>query len=189
MSNKTEPLSFIVGQELIWEKRVDNYACKIDGFKIDEFKLLYSFRSSAHMFDVEATAGNDHYLIKIPSSKTMAIKPANYWWQAMLCSSLQDVVHIIAEGQILAKPNLALLEEYDGRSHAQKILEALEDTLLGKASRDQMGYSIAGRSISRLAPAELLKWRDLYKAEYARELKQERLKQGLGVNSNIKVRF
>lgn len=110
-------------------------------------------------------------------------------WQAMLVSKSNEAIQIIAEGQTIVKANLALLEKYDGRSHVKQVLDALENMILGKASRDQSSYSIAGRSLSRLSPSELLRWRDLYKAEYTREQKGDRLRQGLVSGNIIKVRF
>ena len=178
----TEPKSFVIGEQVTWRKYTGSY-------QTSDFELLYSFRKDNNMFDAKGINEPDHFLITLPTTKTILIEPGNYYWQAMLVSKSNEAIQIIAEGQTIVKANLALLEKYDGRSHVKQVLDALENMILGKASRDQSSYSIAGRSLSRLSPSELLKWRDLYKAEYAREQKGDRLRQGLASGNIIKVRF
>lgn len=177
----TEPLSFTAGETVEWKKHIDGYLPK------DNWKLSYSFRSSGDKFDVEAEPKDDHYYIHLEAEETAKHKPGIYWWQAAV--SKGNSSYLVGEGTLEVKPELAVLDTYDGRSHVKQVLDALEALILGKASRDQLSYSISGRSLSRLSPAELLKWRDLYKAEYAREIQQLRISQGLGNNNTIKVRF
>jgi hypothetical protein len=178
-----EPKALTVGESVEWQRYLQSY------LPTDGWGLFYSFRNFKAGFDVAASPKVDHYHVSLSSKETTLYKAGTYWWQATLTRDGSDDWHIVDEGSLLVKENLALTKKYDGRSHVKQVLDALESTILGKASRDQMGYSIAGRSISRLSPAELLKWRDLYKAEYAREASQERLNQGLGSGSIIKVRF
>ncbi|MCP4828744.1 MAG: hypothetical protein GY889_07720 [Proteobacteria bacterium] len=87
------------------------------------------------------------------------------------------------------KVDPALGAATDMRSHARKVLDALEATLEGKASSDQLSYSIRGRSLSRMSPGELLDWRDRYKVEWQREVNAERIANGLGTSAVIRVRF
>lgn len=44
----------------------------------------------------------------------------------------------------------------DPRSWARRVLDALQATLEGRATSEQQSMSIAGRSISRLSPSEIL---------------------------------
>jgi hypothetical protein len=56
----------------------------------------------------------------------------------------------------------------------------------GKASLDQQSYSVGGRSITRLTPAELVDWRK----EYQREVNIQRRKMGpRKISRSIKVGF
>jgi hypothetical protein len=52
-----------------------------------------------------------------------------------------------------------------------------------------MGYSIAGRSITRIPLPDLMVWRDTYAAKYVKEVRMERIKAGLGQSGTIKARF
>jgi hypothetical protein len=49
--------------------------------------------------------------------------------------------------------------------------------------------SIAGRSLSRLTVDELMTFRDRYKTEYLKEVKQARIKNKKDSGNSIKVRF
>ncbi len=55
----------------------------------------------------------------------------------------------------------------DTRSHSEKVLEAIEALIEGRATKDVASYSIAGRSLTRLSPDELVKWRAVYRREVA----------------------
>lgn len=93
-------------------------------------------------------------------------------------------------GQIEILPDLAqATTDSDFRSHVKKVLDAIESLLEGKATADAMSYSIGGRSISKMGPTELLKWRDVYRVEYERELDAEGIAKGLDSRRRIGVRF
>ncbi|MCC8368785.1 MAG: hypothetical protein LN573_01705 [Rickettsia endosymbiont of Oxypoda opaca] len=177
----SEALSFTVGETVQWQKELINYPTK------DGWQLVYCCRNFAYSFEVKAEVQKDHYVIRLSSEETSKYKPAIYWWQSRIIKENEQ--YIVENGEFVIKPNLALLDSYDGRSHVKKVLDALEATILGKASRDQLSYSISGRSLSRLSPTELLKWRDTYKAEYARNLQEEQLSKGLSGHNLIKIRF
>ncbi|WP_342278600.1 hypothetical protein [Candidatus Tisiphia endosymbiont of Myopa tessellatipennis] len=177
----SEPTSFSVGETVEWQRYLNKYPAA------EGWNLSYNFRNYTTSFDVAAIAEADYYLVLLDSETTTAYLAGNYWWQATIHK--ENLRYMIAKGNLEIKPNLALLATYDGRSHVKKVLDALEATIVGKASRDQLSYSISGRSLSRLSPAELLKWRDIYKDEYARNLQEERIKNGLSSGNLIKVRF
>jgi hypothetical protein len=71
----------------------------------------------------------------------------------------------------------------------RKVLDAIQATIEGRASQDQMSYSIAGRSLSRMSIDDLLTFRNRYRAEYNEELKKARIKNKQDSGNTIKVRF
>lgn len=73
---------------------------------------------------------------------------------------------------------IALTAGADFRSQAQRTLDAINDTLEGKASTDQQSISLNGKSIARYAPEELLKMRDYYSELVAKEKRQAQSKTG-----------
>ena len=54
---------------------------------------------------------------------------------------------------------------------------------------DVANYSINNRSLTKMSPDELLKWRDYYKAEVLRDKRIERAKSGQGSGNQVLVRF
>ena len=77
----------------------------------------------------------------------------------------------------------------DTRSHAKKVLDAINAVIEGTATEEQESYQIKDRSLKRRSVSELLELRSFYKAEYARELAEERIAQGLGNPNKIRTRF
>ena len=75
------------------------------------------------------------------------------------------------------------------RSHAKIVLDSIEAVIENRANIDQASMSIAGRSLSRMSIDELLTFRDRYKAEYLKEVKQLRIKNNRGSGNTIKVNF
>ena len=96
----------------------------------------------------------------------------------------------LQSGRIEILPDLTQATSVtDLRSHVKKVLDAIESLLEGKASADILGYSIAGRSISKMNPTELIEWRDLYRVDYQREIDAEKLAKGLDSGRRVGVRF
>jgi hypothetical protein len=77
----------------------------------------------------------------------------------------------------------------DLRSHAKKVLDNIQAVIEGRATIDQSSMSIAGRSLSRMSVDELMTFRDRYKAEYLKEIKLARIRNGQGTGNTPKVRF
>ena len=75
------------------------------------------------------------------------------------------------------------------RSHSKIVLDSIEAVIEGRANMDQSSMSIAGRSLSRMSIDELLTFRDRYKAEWLKEVKLARIKNGDASGNTIKVQF
>lgn len=75
------------------------------------------------------------------------------------------------------------------KSHARKVLDAIEATIEGRASQAQSEMAINGRSIKYYALEQLLKLRQTYQREVANEIAQDRMNAGLGSRNKILVRF
>ncbi|MEI4262797.1 hypothetical protein [Roseovarius sp. D0-M9] len=116
------------------------------------------------VIDLIATGVGDDHTFLAQAAATGAWAPGSYWWQ-IRASGGGDVV-LLGEGQTKILADIAAVTgAYDGRSHAQRVLEAIEAVIEGRASVDQESYSINNRSLSRTPIADLLKLRDRYRAE------------------------
>jgi hypothetical protein len=140
---------------------------------------------NGQQISINTAADGDTHLVNLVEADTTAWDPGRYEYQAWVTNGTDS--HMVESGAIVIKPNFrAQANGYDGRTHAEKVLDALEALIEGKATVDQQSYSVGGRSVTRLTPAELAEWRD----KYRREVSAQRRRQGPRRKSrSIKVRF
>jgi hypothetical protein len=138
-------------------------------------------------FTVTATASDSDYLFTILSATTAGFTPDHYHWQIEIERNSDNERIIVDRGHwdILTDYD----ENVDPRSFNEIMLQKLESLLNNKADSDVSSYSIAGRSLNKLSPAELLEWRDYFKREVAAEKRAEAIKHGRKSKSTILVRF
>lgn len=100
------------------------------------------------------------------ASETAAITPGEYVSAVRAVNASTGQSLTIETGRLIVAPD-PMAETADTRSHAERVLAAIEATLEGRASRDADSYSIEGRSITRMPIADLMRWRAHYQAEVA----------------------
>jgi hypothetical protein len=97
------------------------------------------------------------------------LQAGRYYWQLFAERGTTRI--LLKNGELCVSANL--LNEgagFDGRTDAEKGLDAVEACLVGKASKDQLSYSIKGRTLTRYSVDELLKLR----AHFVRLVRKER---------------
>ena len=109
-------------------------------------------------------------------------------WVSYITRSSDSARVKLEEGFVEIQDNYATTSA-SVRSHAKIVLDALEAVIENRSTMDQSSMSIAGRSLSRLSIDELITFRDRYKAEYLKEVKQLRIKNKRGSGNTIKVNF
>lgn len=134
---------------------------------------------------VEILATPGSFAVNLTSATTATWAAGRYFWH--LLSELAGDRRTIDSGTVDVLPDItASTSPLDVRTHAQRMVDAIEATLEGRVTSDTVSLSIKGRSISRIPIPELLVLRDRYKAEAAREAAA----LGLGPRKNkIYVRF
>ena len=118
--------------------------------------------SSSKEFSATAGAGGAHS-ITVANTATAGVASGSYKW--LLRATSGGVVETADEGWLYVLPSVSSDGKIDHRSWARRTLDALEATLEGKASADQLAMTIAGRSISRIPLPELLQWRTQLRSE------------------------
>ena len=74
------------------------------------------------------------------------------------------------EGEIQILQNFALMDEDEAvKSHWEVVLEAIENTLAGKATQAQTNISVGDKSIGYMSVSELLELRDFAREKIAEE--------------------
>lgn len=178
-----EPLEIVAGDFIQWKR---------DDLTSDYPSASYTLKYSARLqgtgtTEIEITGGTDH-LVQVSSSVTANYTPGTYSWQGYITRDSDDERILVSSGtwEVLANSDTSTA---DPRSHAEIMLNKIESLLEGKADSDVSSYSIAGRSLTKLTPEELITWRNFYKAEVLRERQKEDIKLGRKSPTTVKVRF
>tara|TARA_R100000005_G_C4993035_1_gene200163 strand:- start:1572 stop:2162 length:591 start_codon:yes stop_codon:yes gene_type:complete len=183
-----EPDTIVIGDRLVWRR--DDLA---NTYPIGSYALTYEFHEDSggggsHKFTITATEAEDTYFVEIASSTTASYADGDFIWNAFITRSSDSQRIRVDTGRTTIVKNLANTNA-DLRSHAKKVLDAVQAVLENRASVDQASFSIAGRSLSRMSIDELLSFRDKYKAEYLQEIKKARIKNKQRSGNTIEVKF
>ena len=182
----TEPTELYVGDRWMW-KRTDLGT----DYPTASYSLSYVLRhlhSGNTHIDITALEDGNDYIVEVASATTAGYTHSDYRWYAFITRSSDSQRIEIGSGTVSVYPNRVTAND-DPRTHAEQMVYKIQLVLQGRADADVMSYSIAGRSLSKMSPDELVQWRDYYLAEVAKERRAEAIKLGKGVNSRILARF
>ncbi len=161
-------------------------------FDPGSWTLTYYFvNQTGAPFKIVATNNGDgDFLVSAAPAITSAWIAGLWYWQAIV-ANIGGETHTVRRGRIKILPGFSAANAaLDNRSHVRQVLDALEALIAGKAlTGDQVHYQIAGRSLARLTPEQVVFWFEKYKGYYAAEIRNERIANGLGQTGKIKVRF
>lgn len=167
---------------------------KITQFSEDYSNSLFTMRFVARIstggsteIKVDATSLGDDYLFAVPSSTSANYSVGDYHYQLEIERNSDNERIIVDRGQI--KVSTDFDNQVDPRHHAEIMLGKIEGILEGKADSDVSSYSIAGRSLTKLSPDELVQWRDYYRREVSAIKRKEAIKHGRKPKSTILLRF
>ncbi len=182
-----EPQTLIAGDRVMW-KRSDLGA----DYPPASYALKYSARKEAAEatpeIEITAVADGSDFIVEVPAATSAAWTAGRYRWQAYITRNSDGQRITVGIGAFEVKLNSELATG-DARTHARRVLDAIEAVIEKRATQDQSNYSIQGRSLSRTPIADLLVLRDRYRAEAASELAAEQIAAGLGNPRNFGVRF
>lgn len=154
-----------------------------------EYTLYYYFiREGRRIAKPGTDNGDGYHLISFTPTEAEEFRPGEYAWQAV--AKAGDEAHLVRQGRIAVKESFEKATAgHDPRSHAKKMLDAIEAALESRASSTQLAYTLPnGYSISHASHDELARFRARYRSEYLAELRRERRRAGKSVGS-VKVRF
>lgn len=128
----------------------------------------------AGTIDLQATADGNAHLIEVDAATTQSWAAGSYWYSVRVTDGT-DTFEVESGTIQIAADLLSATADYDGRSHVKRMLDAIEAVMEKRATLDQERYRINNRELYRTPMAELIKLRDKYRNEYARE---KQAKQG-----------
>lgn len=171
----TEPSTITAGDTVTWTKSLASYPATAG------WTLAYALRNAVTAIDIQATASGADHLVSLPAATTANYAAGAYRWYAFVSNQGETERHTVATGSLTVLPDLLAATSYDARSHARKVLDAIEAVLEKRASRDQEEITINGNAIKKSPIADLLRLRSTYQALVASEEAAERLSSGAGV--------
>lgn len=188
----TIPSTIRSGDSAIW---TDEAFTTPDGRAITSasWALTYYLRTNtaSEGVTVTGTAEGSGWRTSIAASASADMNAGSWFFQAVASSGSEKFT--VREGSIEVKASLAYSGTpgaFDGRSQNQKDLEAVQTAIRsiieGGAVQE---YTIANRSLKKMAMTDLLELESRLKVRVAREKKSERIANGLGNPHNLYVRF
>jgi hypothetical protein len=178
------PAKITAGDTLDFLSTVDDYPAT-DGWTLTH-QLIPRVSGDRQSFD--AIAEGSDYRSTVAATTTADWTAGAYSWVAYV--TLAGVRHTVQSGMLTIVADPAEADAgYDPRTHARKALDALEAMIEGKATKDQLGYTINGRELRRMTWPDILTARSQYKAEVRAEEQAERVAAGLPDRRKLYVRL
>jgi hypothetical protein len=178
---KNEPFEARAGDT--WQWRREDLS---SDYPAPTWTLSYYFKNPTANFNFNAAADGVNFAVTVAKATTAAYAAGRYKWFAFVDNGTQRFE--VDRGELEVLPNLAVAGNLDDRTHARKVLEAIEAVIEGRASKDQEEYTIGNRSLKRTPLEELAKMRIRYKQEAAAEEAADRLANGYGSPRKIQIR-
>lgn len=180
-----EPETLYIGDRWTWKRT------NLTDYPVASYALTYNFRTDASTaFAITASEATDpeEFLVEVASATSAGYSPGLYYWAAFITRSSDSERIQVSNGQTDIKVNRATSAS-DPRSEARIVLEAIEAVIQARASVDQSSMSIAGRSLSRMTPDELFKYRNEYAYKVRMEIYKQRIRAGQAPGNTVKVKF
>lgn len=162
-----EPDQLRAGDSWQWDRQ------DLTDYPATSWTLKYAFKNAAAHIEATASADGSNYSVRITAVTTLAYTAGKYHWVAYVETGAGASIerHQVDEGWLEVLPAFAQASPaaLDDRTHARKTLEAIEAVIESRATVDQMKYTIGSRSLDRMPIADLLKFRDYYRAQVRSE--------------------
>ena len=171
------PSKLVAGDSFAWERDLADYPADI-------WELTYLFSNADAEFTITATAdGTTHVASALPAT-TEDYVAGRYRWHGRVTDDTD--IYTVEDGWLVIDPDPSD-KKVDWRSHARKMLDAIEAALEGKANKNQLdlvSYSIGGELSLTRDRDQLLKLRAKYTQELADEEGIDRIN-----DRNVYIRF
>jgi hypothetical protein len=181
--------TLIAGDTLRFDTEVPDYPAT-SGYTLSY--RLFARTGAGGAIDITASANGAGYRVNVLPVTTASWEPGRYSWSSYVTDGTDRFVIERGEIEILADP-VAGSDSYDTRTHARRVLDAIEAVLEKRASVDQMELSVefSGqvRQLKRTPLQDLIALRSKYLMYVADEEAAERMRNGLGSRRRVMARF
>lgn len=186
------PATITAGDSVTWRDVAtkDNLGNAIDS---GSWTLIYYLRTNATSNGATVTGSpyGPGWQLTLSAATTGGFTPGTWFWQAIATSGSDK--QTLGAGQLIVVAGLAYQGSpgaYDGRSQAQKDLDAVDSAIRALVSGGVVQeYRIGNRSLKKYDLADLQVLRARLLAEVKREQAASLMAQGLGNPRSLFVRF
>ena len=147
-----EPRTIYKGETVVWNRK------DLTDYAVGRYAMSWTARLESNggtSFTATVTEVDDYYKFTLDNSATGGFTTGDYFWELKVTQSSDSEERILETGKITVKDNY-FGSTGDTRSHAKIMVDKLESLIEGKADSDVSSYAIAGRSLNKLTPEELI---------------------------------
>lgn len=185
----SEPVEITAGDSLRWSRSLPDFPAG------SGWQLNYRLRGPANIdlaWGTVVSADGDAFDVEIPAATTAAWAAGDYWLFGWVTDGTDRVTIYDAQVAILANPATAS-GTYDGRTHTQVVLDAIEAMIEGTASREEESVAVnfggTVRQLSFFSREDLLKLYSYYQRQRQAEIAKEDALAGRGNRNVRRYRF
>jgi hypothetical protein len=174
------------GMTYIWETSSGDYPTADYTGKCS---IKYIGSSAATI--LTATESSNIYTFTLTAAVTEVLTIGEYEWTEYVeqGSGASIIRYILRQGRTAVRRFLATAGTVDSRSSYKTALDAIEAVLLGRASKDQEQFTIAGRTLVRTNITDLIKLRDFYSAKVVEEEREAAIAGGNPPSGKVLIQF
>lgn len=135
--------------------------------------MTYTLINATGKIDITSTADGDKHVVDYDAASADS---GSYQYQQYFTKSGDRFT--VETGFIEVLANFTDSATLDSRSHVKKTLDSIYAVIEKSASKDQLSYSIEGRSLSRRSYTELLELKDRYEQLWRAEQRSAAIANG-----------
>jgi hypothetical protein len=177
------PSTLRIGDTWSWTDSLDDYPSPT-------WTLKYALRKhDESVIDITGTEDGTDHSLDVTAAVSAGYVPGEYAWSAFVedgsGASLER--HTVGSGTVKLLPSIhAATSATDLRTYAQKMLDAIEAVMFGRATHADLSLTINGKAIQYMKPKELREERAYFQSEVAKE---QRAESGKNPGRRIMTRF
>lgn len=157
------PSKLTVGESVSWKWSDSNFPATV-------WTLTYTLVNASGQIQITASADGDDHLVEVNSTTAAGYTPGEYSFQAHVSNGSTERYQVDS-GVITIESDFATISDgVDVRSHAKKVLDALEAAIEGRASKTQLEQGVGGVQIKHMSLADQVMLRDRYAIKYRKEV-------------------
>jgi hypothetical protein len=147
-----------------------NWTIELDDYSPAQYTLKYSFRGpSALDLTAVAAANGSAFNVIATGAQTSPLLAGTYAFQMSVFDASNNRTELDRGNVEMLADIAAAVAGAEERSWVKQMLDAIQGTLLGTASRQEQEYQVNGRSLRLSSRTELLKIESEFEGRYRKE--------------------